>query len=107
MSEDETVSTDSPVYSSFAEDDDFGELLEYFFAALPERRTLLQESRQDGNIEQLRTQAHQLKGAGGGYGFPGLSETASRLEDACKQDNHDAIDETLDRLIQYLDRIRV
>ena len=107
MTEDGTVSTDSPVYSSFADDDDFGELLEYFLTALPERRNLLEESRRVGNIEQLRTQAHQLKGAGGGYGFPGLSEAACRLEDACHQDNPDVIQQTFDRLIQYLDRIRV
>ena len=94
-----------PVYSSFSDDPDFAELVEFFVDAIPERIELLRESYQKQDIEQLRTTAHQLKGAGGGYGFEELSTHAARLEQACKQNDSDAIADFLEILIGYMGRI--
>ena len=72
-----------------------------------EKKQLLEEAHRAGDVDQLRTHAHQLKGAGGGYGFQGLSEIAAELEDACKANDVDDVGESLDKLLGYLGRICV
>lgn len=94
-----------PVYSSFADDPDFAELVEFFVEAIPERCQMLQESHCQNKTDELRTIAHQLKGAGGGYGFDGLSEHAACLEQACKDHDIDAVCESLNILLGYMGRI--
>jgi HPt (histidine-containing phosphotransfer) domain-containing protein len=93
------------VYSDFSDDPDYSKLLNFFVDALPERFALLLELQEKGEIEPLRELAHQLKGAGGGYGFPGLTEAARELESACKEKNQDLISERLDQLTEYMSRI--
>ena len=95
----------TPVYSDFSDDPDYSELLNFFVEALPERFASLLELQERGEIESLRELAHQLKGAGGGYGFPGLTEAARELESACKESNEDLINERLDQLTAYMSRI--
>lgn len=94
-----------PIRSEFADDPDFLELLEMFHESLQERRIEMASAFQNGNFEQLKTLAHQLKGAGGGYGFSGLTPIASRLEQACK--NHDlvAMPELVSAVLAYIDRV--
>src|SRR6516162_5033726 len=65
-----------PVRSVSADEPDFREVLEQFAAAMPERAGGLREAHRTAAYDQLRVQAHQLKGAGGGFGFPRLSELA-------------------------------
>ena len=95
----------TPVYSDFSDDPDYSELLKFFVDALPERTARLQDLQQSRKFESLRELAYQLKGAGGGYGFPGLSEAARELESACKETNQDLISERLDQLEKYMCRI--
>ena len=93
------------VYSEFAGDPDFRELLEMFVATIPEKQTALREHFAAGRIEQLRIMAHQMKGAGGGYGFGGLSTRAAALEEACRAEEHAAIAGTLGELLAYSERV--
>lgn len=98
---------DTPVYSDMRGDPDFSELLEMFVGEMATRRSELREAHTRGDLERVRTMAHQLKGAGGGYGFSGLTEVAAALEQACKASDATAI---LDRLAQteaYLSRLSV
>ena len=95
----------TPVYSDFSEDPDYSELLNFFVNALPERFARLLKLQETGEIELLKELAHQLKGAGGGYGFPGLTEAARELESACKETNMDLINKRLDQLTEYMSRI--
>ena len=95
----------TPVYSDFSDDPDYSELLDFFVKALPERIWRLQELLDSGKIEPIQELSHQLKGSGGGYGFPGLSEAARELESACKEKNQDLINERLDQLKDYMSRI--
>ncbi|MCH7688591.1 MAG: Hpt domain-containing protein [Planctomycetes bacterium] len=95
----------TPVYSDFSDDPDYSELLNFFVEALPERISRLQELQESGEFEPLQELAHQLKGAGGGYGFPGMTEAARELESACKEKNQDLISERLDQLTEYMSRI--
>lgn len=98
-----------PIYSAFREDPDFQELLVDFVQSARERTVTLSEAYEQRSVESLRTQAHQLKGAGGGYGFDDLSRIAADLEQACKSE-HPQIDEIgrcLDVLLDHLRRVSV
>lgn len=97
----------TPVYSDFSDDPDYSELLIFFVKALPERTQRLRELQENGEFEPLRELAHQLKGSGGGYGFPGMTKAARELESACKEKNHDLISQRLDQLTEYISRIAV
>lgn len=67
--------------SEFAGDDEMRELITMFVDELPERVRALRALTDSGELDGLRRLAHQLKGAGGGYGFPSLGHAAGRLED--------------------------
>jgi HPt (histidine-containing phosphotransfer) domain-containing protein len=95
------------IHSEFADDPEFRELLEEFAAAMPVRREGLLEAHRTAAYALLRQRAHQLKGAGGGFGFPQLSELAAELEQACKADDPARIAEMLERVVGYISRIRV
>lgn len=95
------------VFSEFASDPEYRELLEMFAEALPERRRCLANSFQSGNFEELRILAHQLKGAGGGFGFPELTTRAAELETACREVNSQGITDSLERLLDFMGRITI
>lgn len=95
----------SLVKSIYADEADFQELLEYFVSALPERRMQLLAGMEEGDLFTLKSVAHQLKGAGGGYGYPGLTERAQQLEMACRAEKHAEIPGTLKNLVSYIDQI--
>lgn len=62
------------------EDPDFADLVEEFVASLDGRLRDLQGALAQQDFDQLRGLAHQLKGAGGGHGYPILTEKAAVLE---------------------------
>lgn len=71
---------DRPVVSQFVDDPDMRELLELFVAEMPCRAEQLRTAAAASDISSLRRLAHQLKGAGGGYGFSTISNAAGRVE---------------------------
>jgi len=78
-------SVTEPVYSSLGDDPDLGELVEMFVDEMPSKIELLQTQFDACDWPSLQRTAHQLKGAGGSYGFDALTPWAARLEDAAKQ----------------------
>ena len=94
-----------PVRSADADDPAFQELIEMFVAALPEKHHSLEEAYRNGAIDELCRHAHQLKGAGGGYGFADLSVRAAELEDACKSQDRERIGRNLAAVLVYLECI--
>ena len=74
-----------PLKSEFAGDEEMMELVEFFVSDLREKIEAINEAWQSEDGTRLRRLAHQLKGAGGGYGFPTITEAAGDLE-------HDLID---------------
>ena len=96
-----------PIRSAFADDGDFVELLQLFAESIPEKRLTVRELQNKGAVDELRVWAHQLKGASGGYGFPGLSEAAAELEQGCKARETDRIGRAVDRIVDYLNRIEI
>ncbi len=56
-----------------------------FVAKLPERVNQLSSLLQQRNLDELKRAVHQLKGAGGGYGFPKITEAAATAERKAKE----------------------
>jgi HPt (histidine-containing phosphotransfer) domain-containing protein len=69
-----------PLRSDFAGDPDMQEILDLFVQEMPSRVGELLGSLEKGELERLGRVAHQLKGAGGGYGFNVISDVAGALE---------------------------
>jgi len=57
-------------------------LVQQFLSGLPQRTAAIQTALSNQDMNQLKILAHQLKGAAGGYGFPAISQTAAKLEQA-------------------------
>ena len=74
-----------PIRSIYEDDADMMELVREFANELPDRARSAQELLEAGDLEALRTLAHQLKGAGGGYGFGEITEVAAALELSIKE----------------------
>ena len=55
-------------------------LLDKFISRLPERVAGMSRLLQEQNLLELERAVHQLKGAGHGYGFTGITEIAARAE---------------------------
>jgi HPt (histidine-containing phosphotransfer) domain-containing protein len=79
-----------PVYSEFAGDADLAEILEEFVSGLDEHVSQMRDALAHGVHSELRRLAHQLKGAGGSYGYPQLTEAAAALESAAKDEDTEA-----------------
>jgi len=100
-----SAATQAPVRSAFADDPDFAELVEFFVESMPERQEALKSAYQSADFDSLRVIAHQLKGAGGGYGFDGVSERSAALEHACNDGGPHEILPHVQNLINYLNRV--
>ena len=96
-----------PVRSSLEVDPDFQELLELFSVSIQETTEKLRTLLVASDMEQMQREAHKLKGAGGGYGFEGLTTEAAALESACKVRDLDQVRRTLDSLLNYVSRIEI
>lgn len=68
------------ILAQMLEDPLFRDLIDDFIAEMPERIARLRSAAAGGDVETIRHLAHQLKGAGGGYGFDNISLSAARVE---------------------------
>lgn len=92
-----------PIRSIYEDDPDMLEIVLEFAAELPQRVEELRSRMTEGDMAQLQVLAHQLKGAGGGYGFQQISDLAASLEQSLKEgadestvkDRYQALCETL------------
>lgn len=69
-----------PLRSAFADDADMREVVEMFVGEMPGKVASLSQLWNEQRLDDLRRLAHQLKGAGGGYGFPAVGDAAGNLE---------------------------
>jgi HPt (histidine-containing phosphotransfer) domain-containing protein len=77
--------------------------VEGFVARLPGRVDELVDLIAARQLDQLRTLIHQLKGAGTGYGFPTITQTAAKTEAVIKSDaEFDAVRTAVDELIALI-----
>lgn len=88
-----------------SEDASFADIVMQFVDGLGERLNKMEQAMSAADFESLRVAAHQLKGSGGGYGYPILTERAASLERQAKSKSLDACQTTLDELKQICNRI--
>lgn len=70
----------SGLLSEFAADPEMAPLIAAFLSKLESKATLMSQYLIDNRLDDLSRLAHQLKGTGGGYGFPAISDAARRVE---------------------------
>lgn len=68
------------IHSEFADDPDMIDLVEMFVGEMDQRISDLEQAFDQQQLESIRQIAHQLKGAGGGYGFHIVTDKAAALE---------------------------
>lgn len=66
--------------SEYAGDPDMRQLVDTFVDELADRIAAIQAAFETEDLARLRTIAHQLKGAAGGYGFPVIGLAAEQVE---------------------------
>lgn len=75
-----------PLRSQLLNDDpSLRDLVEEFVANLATRVTQLRAAHDQLEWQQLQTLAHQLKGAGGSFGYPDISKLGATMETAFKK----------------------
>ena len=78
------VEEGAAIVSLFADDPDIAPILEGFTSRLSDQIDAMRQACAEGRHEDLQRMAHKLKGAGGSYGYPTLTESCLALEDAAK-----------------------
>jgi CheY-like chemotaxis protein len=60
-----------------------------------------------GDFDAICKLAHKMKGTGGGYGFPRLTELGAALEDAAKLSDAATVKASLEDLVLYLEKVEL
>ncbi len=79
------------------------EIKELFMTEMSMRIKLLGQHVADEELQQVRQVAHMIRGAGGTYGFPEISEYGGTVEEAAKAENWDLIKSGLNQLESWLE----
>ncbi len=97
-----------PLPSLYANDPAMREVVEEFIGDLPQRVRSIRSAFESGNRVDLTRLAHQLRGAGAGYGYPALTSAAGALEDQLRGLSNDgalaAVAQEVDELIMLCER---
>jgi histidine phosphotransfer protein HptB len=100
-----TAPSTQPLRSEFADDPEMAELVRFFVDRLPERVVALEQAAAAADWQTLATLAHQLKGSGGGYGYPGITASAAQVERLAKaQDQTQLLTQSLQELVRLCQR---
>ncbi|KKL12809.1 hypothetical protein LCGC14_2532050 [marine sediment metagenome] len=78
------------IRSQLADDPDLAEIIGEFVADLGNQAEAMRQALAHGHHGELRRLAHQIKGAGGSYGYPSLTDSARELERAAKAEDTEA-----------------
>ncbi|MDP6542599.1 MAG: response regulator [Phycisphaerae bacterium] len=70
------------IHSEWEDDPELADILNDFVESLPAKLAAMREALANNCYDEVRRIAHQLKGASGGYGYPGLTEASRGLENA-------------------------
>ena len=88
-------------------DPDLADLIPGFLDNRRKDIVAMQEALKQGDFETVRLLGHSMKGAGGGYGFDGITDIGAALEEAAKDNNPGTVLRGLNDLAAYLDRVEV
>jgi HPt (histidine-containing phosphotransfer) domain-containing protein len=86
------------IVSTYAGDADLVPIVMEFVSCLPERIRAMRNDLSSGSFADLERLAHQLKGAGGSYGYPRLTGLAGSLEEAARVQDGEGAEKVLGEL---------
>lgn len=105
---DENPPPQDPISSDLVkEDPSYADIVVQFVEGLSERLSAMESALTGSDFDALRVAAHQLKGSGGGYGYPVLTQHAAELEQRARQASLDQCAKELEELKQLCARIVV
>jgi HPt (histidine-containing phosphotransfer) domain-containing protein len=82
------------------------EVLEEFVSQLPAQVARIESQLAGESLEDLRRSVHQIKGAGGGYGFAVITQQAAAAEQRIKaQESLDQISHGINELVALIRRV--
>jgi len=97
---------DEPIYSTFiSEDEDYRKLIDAFINELKPTIEKLLSYCQTEQWESLSSLIHQLKGLGGGYGFPDITDLSAKIEFQIARNNFTEVNTLMSELHKIIDRI--
>lgn len=73
--------------SELADDPDMAAIIKIYVGKFPSKIRSMREYLVNNRLDELARLAHQLKGTGGGYGFPSISNAAWRVEQEAKSNS--------------------
>ena len=95
-----------PIRSEMADDPTFAPLVDMFIDELQTRFGAIQDAWRQRQFDELATLTHQLKGAGGGYGFPQVTDVSRDLETEVNDSQDDVrIEQLLNELQAVCDAV--
>jgi CheY-like chemotaxis protein len=95
-----------PIASMLLESEpDFIDMVEKFVNDLPNRLSDIQMHMENKNYSEVSSIAHNLKGAGGGMGYPILTNIAGNIEFQIINQNYDSVAALVDELAEACQRI--
>lgn len=97
----------APIVSELSNDPDFADIVEIFIDNLQKMQMNIQNALKDKDWVELDSLFHQLKGSGGGVGFPLISEVAGEIEKHIKEQAYDQVRSGIERLNLVCDRVYV
>jgi DNA-binding response OmpR family regulator len=105
VTEPKEPSSDEAIHSAFGGDPDMAGIIAEFVGQLPQRLAGMCQAAANNQWEVLQRAAHQLKGAGGSYGYACLTDAARELESHAKQQDAEAAMLALNTLSHLCERI--
>ena len=103
----ETVQLQPIVSTLLHEEPELIEMVRYFINTLPEEISKLKRAASDGDWSTVQFVSHQLKGRGGGFGYPVVSEVASKIEFQLASQNYPSVKSLVTELNAICERICV
>jgi HPt (histidine-containing phosphotransfer) domain-containing protein len=79
--------SDEVLISELADDPDMAELIRMYVGKFTSKINSMTDYLANNRLDELARLAHQLKGTGGGYGFPSISDAAWRVEQEAKSNS--------------------
>ena len=78
-----------------------------FLANIVQNAPAILKALETGDFETARRLGHNMKGTGGAYGFPAITDLGAQIEQAAKDGNCDTIRTKALELQSYLERLKV
>jgi len=104
--EPEEPSSDEAIHSAFRSDPDMAGIIAEFVAQLPQRMAEMRQAASNSQWDVLHRLAHQVKGAGGSYGYACLTDAARELESHARQRDAEAAMLALSNLAHLCERVQ-